>query len=328
MNTRLHLVVNVTRDSRVHDIIEKTISTDEIISGMFDRRYMKSRDELLENIARAEVLFTFAVPQEAAARAANLKWVHFASAGIDKSMSPALLENRNVKLTCSRGLHANTIAEFVLMQMLAFSKNLARAIESQGRREWKFEEMLDGKFDLEGKTVAIIGLGSIGRRVARLAKAFDMRVVGTVSRPRKIAAVDEVFSPGQIKKCLEDADFVVLAAPLTVQTLHLIGDRELAAMKPGACLVNIGRGKLVDETALIKALQNRRIAGAGLDVFETEPLPVDSPFWGMPNVSVTPHYSGMAEDIWKKTAQLFCENARRYRDGKRLLGVVDRAKGY
>jgi phosphoglycerate dehydrogenase-like enzyme len=294
---------------------------------MFERRYVKGRAELLEAIPRAEVLFTFAVPEEAAARAENLKWVHFASAGVEKSLNPAL-RAKNVMLTCSRGIHAATIAEYVLMQMLAHSKNLRRAYKYQDQRRWAFEELLPARFDLEGKTLAVIGLGSIGRRVARLAKAFDMKVIGTVNRPRRIANVSKVYPSAKLKQCLAEADFVVLATPLTDKTLHLIGREELAAMKPNAFLVNIGRGKLVDEAALIEALENKRIAGAALDVFEVEPLPADSPLWAMENVTVTPHYSGMAEELWVKVTELFCENAKRYRDGKRLLGIVDGEKGY
>ncbi|OGC94988.1 MAG: hypothetical protein A2W25_17670 [candidate division Zixibacteria bacterium RBG_16_53_22] len=327
MNARPLLIINVTRDQRVHEIIEKTIAADRTVSPMFERKYMKSPAELLENIAGAEVLFSFAVPEAVALRADNLKWVHFASAGVEKSLSPALL-SRNVKLTCSRGLHAATIAEYVLMQMLAFSKNLRRAYKFQDERRWAFEELLAGKFDLEGKTVAIIGLGSIGRRVAGLAKAFDMRVIGMVNKPRQIKDVDKVFRPSRLKQCLGAADFVVLSTPLTESTFHLIGPEELAAMKPNALFINIGRGKLIDQATLIEALENKRISAAALDVFEAEPLPVDSPLWEMENVSVTPHYSGMAEGLWVKVAELFCENAKRFKNGKRLLGIVDRDRGY
>jgi phosphoglycerate dehydrogenase-like enzyme len=188
--------------------------------------------------------------------------------------------------------------------------------------------LLSGKFDLEGKTVAVIGLGSIGRRVARLAKAFDMKVIGTANEPRKIKHVDRVFPRSKLMQCLEAADFVVLSTPLTEETFHLIDREELAAMKPTAFLINIGRGKLVDEAALVKALEKKRIAGAALDVFDFEPLPASSPLWAMENVSITPHYSGMAEGLWVKVTELFCENAKRYKDGKRMLGVVDRKKGY
>jgi phosphoglycerate dehydrogenase-like enzyme len=327
MNKRPLLIINVTHDESVHAEIESIIAADPRVAAMFERRYMKSREELIKEIPQAEVLYSFMVPEKAVVLAENLKWVHFASAGVEKSLSPALLA-KNAKLTCSRGVHAATIAEYALMQMLAFSKNLRKAHRLQDEHRWGFEELLPGRFDLEGKTVAIIGLGSIGRRVAKLAKAFDMKVIGTVNRPRKIAGIDKVYPPSQLRQCLAEAEFVILATPLTDATFHLIGREELGAMKPTAQLINIGRGKLVDEAALIEVLENKRIAGAALDVFEIEPLPADSPLWGMENVSITPHYSGMAEDLWRKTTELFCENAKRFKDGKRLLGIVNREKGY
>jgi phosphoglycerate dehydrogenase-like enzyme len=155
-----------------------------------------------------------------------------------------------------------------------------------------------------------------------------MRVIGTVNEPRKIRYVDEVLPPSGPRRILSVADFVVLSLPLTEKTTHIIGAAELSAMKPNAYLINVGRGKLIDEGALIAALQDRRIAGAALDVFANEPLPANSPLWNMENVSVTPHYSGMAEGIWEKVAGLFCENAVRYMNGKRMLGIVNRVKGY
>jgi len=327
MKKRPLLLINVTRDERVHSIIERTIASDTMVSAMFERKFAKSRAELHELIPQAEVLFSFAVPETAAAIAGNLKWVHFASAGVEKSLNRILL-SKNIRLTCSRGIHAVTIAEYVMMQILAISKNLRQAYRFQGERKWGFEELLNGRFDLEGKTIAIIGLGSIGRRVAKLARAFDMRVIGMVNKTRAIAYVDKAYPSSGLKRCLREADFVLLSTPLTEKTLHIMGRDRLNEMKPGAYLINIGRGKLIDEAALIKTLENKRIAGAILDVFENEPLPSNSPLWGMENAYITPHYSGMAEGLWAKVTKLFCENAKRYRNGKRLIGIVDRNKGY
>jgi D-2-hydroxyacid dehydrogenase (NADP+) len=327
MKKRLKLLINVTRDKRVHEKLENFIARNRVVSGMFDRTYVKSREELLREIPSADVLFSFVVPEIAMERAENLKWLHFASAGVEKSLGPAL-RKKKLKLSCSRGIHAATIAEYIFMQMLAFSKGLRQAYRFQEKREWQFEALTQGRFDLERKTVAIIGLGSIGLRLAKLAKAFDMRVIGTVSNPRKLSHVDKVYPPTKLNECLKQADFVVLAAPVTEKTFHLIGETGLSLMKSTSYLINIGRGKLIDEIALIKALQSKKIAGAALDVFEAEPLPHNSPLWGMENVSVTPHYSGMADDLWKKVAARFCENAIRFKDGKRLVGTVSLEKGY
>jgi D-2-hydroxyacid dehydrogenase (NADP+) len=327
MKKRLKLVINVTRDKQVHGLLERGISAHKNVAAMFDRVYISGREELMANIPLADVLLTFAVPEDAISRAPNLKWVHFASAGVEKSLNKALLR-RKIKLSNSSGIHAASIAEYVIMQILAFSKNYRKSIEFQKQHQWQFEGLLDGRFDLEGKTITIIGLGAIGRRVARLAKAFDMKVIGTVNTVRPLKYVDKVYAPSKLDTCIKQADFVILSAPVTKQTFHLIGQKQLSIMKPRVLLVNIGRGKLIDESALIDALRNRSIGGAALDVFEREPLPADSPLWDMENVSVTPHYSGMAERLWEKVADLFCENALRYRDGRRLLNTVDKKRGY
>lgn len=327
MKSQLQLLINVTGDKRVHEILEDTISSNRSVSAMFKRDYISSKAELFEKIPSADVLFSFPVPEAAIKIGTNLKWIHLASAGVERSLTPALLASK-IKLTCSRGIHANTITEYVFMTMLAFSKNLRQAYTYQGKHEWRFEELIEGRFDLGGKTICIIGLGSIGSRIARLAMVVDMRVIGTANRVRKIRNVDKVYPASKMKECLSHADFVVLSTPLTERTYHLIGQNELAVMKKNAFLVNIGRGRLVDEPALVMALKEKRIAGAALDVFETEPLPPESPFWDMENVVVTPHYSGMAEDLWRKVANLFCENAIRFANGRRMLGIVNKKEGY
>jgi D-2-hydroxyacid dehydrogenase (NADP+) len=262
MKKRLNLVVNVTRDKRVHEILENNIARNNVVSGMFERKYVMSREELLSAAAAADVFFTFALPEEAIAGAANLKWVHFASAGVEKSLNATLLARNNVKLSGSTGIHAAAISEYVLMMMLVHSKDLRKAYNFQDKHEWHFEDLAKRKFDLEGKTVAIIGLGSIGLRVARLARAFGMRAIGTVNRPRKLPCVDRVYSPSKLDDLLKQGDFIILSAPLTTRTYHIIGEHQLSLMKPNAYLINIGRGKLVDEPALLAALQANKIAGA------------------------------------------------------------------
>ena len=321
------LLVNVTRDKRVHEILERTIVSDKKVSRLFERVYASGRDELLRNIDTADVLLSFAVNEATITKAKKLKWIQFASAGVEKSLNPTLLAT-NIKLTCCRGMHADSIAEYIMMQILAFAKKLPRAFNFQREHHWEFEAMLNGKFDLSGKVLCIVGLGSIGRRLARMAKAFDIKVIGTVNTPRKIPYVDEVYSAGKLGKCLKKADIAAICTPLTDQTYHLIGGQELALMKKSALIINVGRGKLIDESALIEALKEDRIAGAALDVFETEPLPPESPLWDMPNVTITPHISGMTDNIWEKIGRLFCENAVRFHSGKRMLGSVNKKKGY
>jgi len=184
---------------------------------------------------------------------------------------------------------------------------------------------------LRSKTVGIVGLGNIGREVARLAKAFGMRVVATrrsVKRVARAKYVDILLPREQLLRLLSESDFVVLSLPFTSETNKLIGEKELRTMKPTAYLINIARGNIVDEEVLIRALDEHWIAGAGLDVFATEPLPPDSRLWEFPNVIFSPHIAGGMEDYNIRTIELFCENLRRYLSGKNLFNVIDKKKGY
>jgi phosphoglycerate dehydrogenase-like enzyme len=179
--------------------------------------------------------------------------------------------------------------------------------------------------------VGIVGLGHIGREVARLAKAFGMRVLATrrsARKSRRAKYVDHLFSPDKLRDLLSESDYVVLTLALTPETRGIIGEAELRSMKPTAYLINVARGGLVDEAALVRALEEQRIAGAGLDVFTTEPLPQDSPLWGFENVIISPHIAGGMEDYVARATAVFCENLRRYLGGRRLINVVDKGKGY
>jgi phosphoglycerate dehydrogenase-like enzyme len=184
---------------------------------------------------------------------------------------------------------------------------------------------------LRSKTLGIVGLGNIGREVARLAKAFGMRVVATRRSAKQVAQaryVDVLLPREQLPQLLSDSDFVVISLPLTPETNEFIGEEELRTMKSTAYLINIARGNIVDEKALIRALDEKWIAGAGLDVFAREPLPTDSKLWGFANVILSPHVAGDMEDYKERATKLFCENLRRYMSGKKLLNVVSKRKGY
>jgi phosphoglycerate dehydrogenase-like enzyme len=204
------------------------------------------------------------------------------------------------------------------------------AVHGQFEKKWRQKEMIKGRLPVAGKTVGIAGLGAIGMAVAQWCAALGMRVIGL----RREAGlpnpefVSEVFSSAAIDAFLQRCDFVVLALPLTAETRGLLSAERLAAMKAGAHLINIGRGDLVDETALIEMLRTRKIAGAVLDVFQTEPLPEHHPFWQMDNVLVTPHISGNFEEYVDRIGEQFAENLARYARGEALLNVVDKARGY
>jgi phosphoglycerate dehydrogenase-like enzyme len=232
-----------------------------------------------------------------------------------------------VTLTNVSGIHATPIGEFVLQLMLMFSKQAPLCFRLKEEKQWQRL----GTTVLRSKTVGIVGLGHIGREVARLAKAFGMRVLATrrsVDRAGSARYVDLLLPPAQLPRLLSESDFVVICVPLTPETKGLIGERELRMTKPGAYLINVARGKIVKEEVLVKALEEKWIAGAGLDVFSTEPLPVDSRLWELPNVILSPHISGGMEDYLEQGTRIFCKNLRRYLSGRKLVNVVNKERGY
>jgi D-2-hydroxyacid dehydrogenase (NADP+) len=235
-------------------------------------------------------------------------------------------------ITNARGIRARAMAEHVLGVTIALARQLPAVLRYQAAHHWG-QDVLEssGRIrTLNGLRMGIVGLGSIGLEVARLAASFGLRISAIRRRVDQPApeGVDEVLPPGRLQDVLARSDVVVLAAPLTGSTRCLIGRGEVAAMKPGAWLINIGRGRLVDDAALVEALQNGHLGGAALDVFTHEPLDPASPYWNLPNVIVTPHISGALEDYWVPLVDLFSENLRRFETGQPLLNVVDKEAGY
>jgi len=258
---------------------------------------------------RALVPQLFALPK--------LRWFHSFSAGTDHPAFQALLD-RGVLVTNSPGVSSRPIAQYVLGMMLRIVKRMDVWAAAQRERRWQPLETAE----LSGKTVGVVGLGSIGGEVARLARAFGMYVVGCRRSRRPARYVDQLLPPDRLHQLLAAADFVVLAVPLTSRTDRLISEAELRAMRPDAWLINISRGRVVDEDALVRALKDGSIAGACLDVFVEEPLPPDSELWTLPNVIVTPHNSGWSPLNLERGTELFVENLRRYVAGRRLRNVV------
>ena len=282
--------------------------------------------ELDALLAETEVMFGFVPPENVTARAPKLKWFQVTSAGVDRHQGTEIW-NSQVTLTGVSGIHATPIGEFVMGLMLMFAKQTPLSFKMMQTREW--QRYLSGT--LRGKTVGIIGLGHIGGEVARLSQAFGMKVVATRRSSKagdKAKNVDLLLPNSRMKELLGQSDYVVLTLPLTPETTHIIGEAELKAMKPTAYIMNIGRGSLIDQDALIKALAEKRIAGAGLDVTVPEPLPKDNRLWDFDNVILSPHISGGMEDYMLRATELFCENLKRYIAGKKLLNVIDKKKGY
>lgn len=255
----------------------------------------------------------------------SLRWIHALSAGVDGFLHPPVLEGR-ILLTNSSGIHGIPISEHTFAMLLSFSRGLYRFAKYQEQSLWQKDVPLT---ELRGKSLGIVGLGSIGQEIARLGTAFGMRVIGVKRNPGPPPAnVHRVVSMEGLDLVLKESDYLVLSMPLTSETNKLIGYKQLELMKPSAVIINIARGEVLDETALAEALRNRIIAGAGLDVFESEPLPSDSPLWQLDNCIITPHCAAMSPQYMVRATDLFCRNLDGYLKGEVMPTLVDPNRGY
>ncbi len=281
-------------------------------------------------LAQIEILFLGRTPSNVAKRAPKLKWVQWLGTGVDHLARGGLFEGNSYQVTNVVGTNALAIAEHACMFMLMWAKKAPGWLEQQRTADYR-RDTVRADF-LEGRTLGVLGLGGIGMETARLGKAFRMRVLATrrsaTAIQYNVGDVDELWPPARLRELLAACDYVVNALPLTKETEHIIGEAEFRAMKPTSFYVNVGRGKLVDEAAMVRALQQKQIAGAGLDVFETEPLPKESPLWAMQNVFITPHVSGDIIDNRERAVRFFVENLKRYMAGQPLKNVIDPDKGY
>ena len=284
------------------------------------------RNKLDTMLAQADVIVGFWPPQNVISRAPNLKWFHSMLAGVDHpeykkvSQSPVLLTN-------TLGIHGTQMSELVFNFILMLAKRATFCFKMQQEKKWvPFNPIL-----LQGKTLGIIGLGSIGKEIARLGKAFGMRVIASRRSIKEITRgrnVDVLMPSDHLLQLLSESDFVVLVLPATTETRNLIGEQELRSMKSTAYLINIARGSVVDENALIRALTENWIAGVGLDTVAGEPLSPQSELWELPNVIITPHIGGRRDDYNKLAIAVFCKNLKLYIRGKDLVNIVSKEKGY
>ena len=278
-------------------------------------------DEAKAVIGEIDVVWAWKFPTLLYENAARLAWLETMGAGVDWALAPELPSR--VTVTRAAGVFGPWMAEYTLGWCLFVTQRMAFYRDAQRAREWRGDVMPDR---LSGTTMVIVGLGEIGRTIAAAARRLGLRVVGVSRSGRRTPGISRVYRPSHLHRALAEGDFVVLVTPLTAETRGLIGERELAAMKSSAWLVNIGRGPLVDEAALVNALGARRIGGAVLDVFAVEPLPPVHPLWTFDNVVVTPHIAG--PDVPEELAAAFNANLARYIAGRPLRHVVDRRRGY
>jgi len=290
------------------------------------------RDALRRLLPSADAAFTPFVDRDIFGSLARLRWVQSPAVGVGSLMFPELLAS-DVVITSARGIRARSIAEHVLGVTIALARRLPVAIRAQRDHRWAQDELEGPDVDvrtLHGQRMGIVGLGSIGRALVEIAAPFGFRITGIRRRAEgpPPSGVEAVWPPDRLDDLLASSDVVVIAAPHTPDTKRLIGRREIDVVKRGALLVNVARGKLIDDEAVIDALRDGRLGGAALDVFTKEPLDPSSAYWDLPNVIVTPHVSGALRDYWTPLVALFSDNLRRFERGEPLVNVVDKAAGY
>lgn len=324
MTNRAHILLWTDQPKAYLDAIQAAGLAERVAIDTLPRKEKPSTDQL----ARTEALMAGAVPAGLLPTMPKLRWAQAMSAGVEgwlalPDLPPAL------SLTCARGTHLESMPENIVAALFHVAKPIGQAVENQKQSKWVHTVAQP----LYGKTLGILGLGAIGGEVARIAAALGMRVIGTKRRPQSLsnqstAHVAEVLPPERTDEVLAQSDFVLLLLPATPETDNFIDAKRLARMKPGAWLLNFGRGHIIKDDDLIAAAKEKKIAGAVLDVFRQEPLPADHPFWQAEGIVVLPHIGGPHPQRDKFVARLFVDNLKRFLDGEPLKEVVDRDAGY
>jgi phosphoglycerate dehydrogenase-like enzyme len=315
------LIITQDLDPTYNDILKEIIPEWEIYIG-------KDPSIWLDHLKDAEIVAGWKkeIKDHCLEESSQLKWLQTWSAGVN-NIPLSELESRNIQLTSANGVHAYPISETIFGLMLALTRKIHTYVKNQQSKKWHHAQM---NLEMHEKTVGIIGVGAIGKETAKIAKAFGMKVLGVRHSGIQEDYVDEMYKQEQLNEILPLCDYVVITLPLTKETYRLLGAEQIKLMKPSAFLINIGRGEIVDEAALAQALTENEIAGAGLDVFEKEPLSEDSPLWELDNVIITPHTSGSTEHYNKRVMDdIFIPNLKSYIDDqKTIINVVDFEKGY
>jgi phosphoglycerate dehydrogenase-like enzyme len=317
--SRTHVLLWTDSTAAYVDAIKAAGLADRVVVDTLPRKEKPSADQM----ARTEALMAYGAPPGLLPAMPKLRWAQSMTAGVEGWIALPDLP-ANLTLTCARGTHRESMPENIIGALFYVAKPYAAAVENQKHRKWVHNVAQP----LTGKTLGILGLGAISQEVARIAASFGMRVVGTKRRPEPMANVAEVLPASRTPEVLAQSDFLLLLLPATAETDNFINAERLAMMKPGAWLLNFGRGHLIKDDDLVAAVKARKIAGAMLDVFRQEPLPADHPFWTTEGIIVLPHIGGPHPQRDKIVARLFVENLRRFLDGKPLKEVVDRKAGY
>jgi D-2-hydroxyacid dehydrogenase (NADP+) len=293
--------------------------------------HLPNYDPLPEELPDTDIFVGYSLRAEQLLQAKKLKWLHSTAAGVAQLMYPELRDS-GILVTNPSGVFSVPMAEHTMGLLIALARNFPDSVRHQDRANWGQQQMWDKPqklTELNGQLLLIVGFGSIGRELARRARAFDMRVWGVTRSGKGDAALAEKIVPvSQLNEVLAHADYVVVAAPETAETRQLIGAQQIALMKPGSRFINVGRGSLLDEAALIHALESGALGGAALDVTSVEPLPFESPLWKVPNLFITPHTSAVSTRLWDRETALLVDLLERWFDGRELFNRVDLTRGY
>ncbi len=293
--------------------------------------HLPNYDRLPEELPDTDIFVGYSLRADQLKDAKKLKWIHSTAAGVKQLMYPELRDS-GILVTNPRDVFSVPMAEHTVGLLLALARNFPDSVRQQDRARWSQQEIWDMPqhlTELNGKVLLIVGYGSIGREVAKRAAAFDMKVWGvTRSGEGDRTHVEKIVSATKLLDVLPDADYLLIAAPETAETGHLIGAAQIARMKRGARLINVSRGSLLDEAALIRALENGALGGAALDVAHMEPLPAESALWKAPNLMITPHTSAVSNKLWERETALLVDLLARWFEGRELFNQVDFARGY
>jgi phosphoglycerate dehydrogenase-like enzyme len=293
--------------------------------------HLSDYDRLPAELPDTDIFVGYSLRAEQLTHAKKLKWIHSTAAGVAQLMYPELRDS-GIVVTNPSGVFSPAMAEHTMGLLLALARNFPDSTRHQDCSHWGQQEIWDKPqrlTELSGQVLLIVGFGSIGRELAKSARAFDMRVWGvTRSGSGDATHAERLVAASQMEETLAHADYVVIAAPETSETRHLIGAPQIARMKPGARLVNVSRGSLLDESALIRALETGALGGAALDVTSVEPLPPESPLWKAPNLFITPHTSAVSDRLWHRETALLIDLLERWFDGREMFNQIDFARGY
>ena len=327
----LKVGIQLTQNPKKYKYLLSVLKSELHTTSGLEFVHIPTDEKLTKMIPELDILTTYHIKETSFANAtAQLKWIHFGVAGLEHSLFPDILKSKTI-ITNASGVHAGPVSEFVMSAILYFAKRFKDCQKFMQTKNWTQWQVAKQMVQLKGKTIGIIGFGSLGKAIAKKTKAFDMKVIATRRLQKKLEhkkTVDELIPVSNLSHLLKNSDFVVIACPLTPVTKNMIGKRELSEMKSTAFIINIARGEIINEAALINALQNKTLAGAALDVFKKEPLPKESPLFALDNVFLSPHISGNFPEYQHDVMVQFADNLNRYLAGKDLKNRVCKKRLY